>query len=113
MISWANVGYSVYVALIAGGLTFAFTSARNGSGLFEKEPAFWSDATFRTIFTLIEIIVALLITHGAFKGFVFTWSGTIGQAAFAGLLSVLTSLASYPAGTEKTASLVHSVYGPT
>jgi hypothetical protein len=106
MLTYTNFGYALFVALIAGAMSLLISGLRNLTGFWVKDANFMSGAASRSVITLVAIVVALLITHELFEGFVFTWSGTIGQAVFAGGLSILTSLASYPVGRQGSPSLV-------
>jgi hypothetical protein len=76
------------------------------------KPAFWKDAAERAIRTTAQIMVALILAAGT--GLLDTdWLAYLSSAAMAGLLSVLTSVASEMKSPDGTASLVSQPSPPS
>jgi hypothetical protein len=65
---------------------------------------FWLDTAERAIKTVAQTLVALLTADGVFDLFSVDWKQKLSVAGLAGLVSVLTSIAS--AGSGNSASLV-------
>lgn len=69
------------------------------------KPRFWKDAIERAIRTTAQVMVALLIAGGT--GLLDAdWVASFSAAAMAGVLSVLTSIASEAKSPDGTASMV-------
>ena len=68
---------------------------------------FWRDAIERAIKTIAQTLATLFLTSEAvFNILTVDWQQALGVAAGAGMLSVLTSIASAKASGTDTASLV-------
>lgn len=65
---------------------------------------FWVDTTERAIKTIAQTAVALLTASGALNLFTVNWGDLVAVAGLAGLISILTSVAS--SGNGNSASLV-------
>jgi len=69
--------------------------------------AFWKDAFERAVRTLAQVLGALVVAAGS--GLLDTdWIALFSAAGMAGLLSVLTSLASEVKSPDGTASMIHA-----
>lgn len=69
-----------------------------------NKKVFWYDAIERSIKTVAQTMVALLTADGVLNLFTVNWKEMLSVAGLAGLVSVLTSVAS--AGSGNSASLV-------
>jgi hypothetical protein len=68
---------------------------------------FWKAAAERSIKSVVQTLLVLAVpSSGLFNAFSMDWKTTGGLALSAGLLSILTSLASAPVGTADSPSLV-------
>jgi hypothetical protein len=69
--------------------------------------AFWKDAFERAVRTVAQVLGALVVAAGT--GLLDTdWTAVFSAAGMAGLLSVLTSLASEVKSPDGTASMIHA-----
>lgn len=69
-----------------------------------NDKLFWIDAVERSVKTVAQTIVALLTADGVLGLFSVNWEEMLSVAGLAGLVSILTSIAS--AGSGNSASLV-------
>lgn len=67
---------------------------------------FWLDASERAIKTVAQTIVATTTASGALGMFSANWGDIFSVAGLAGVISLLTSIASSGTGNNKSASLV-------
>lgn len=68
------------------------------------KPVFWADTTERAIKTIAQSMIALLTASGVLGIVDIDWKAMVSVSALAGLVSVLTSIAS--SGEGNSASLV-------
>lgn len=65
---------------------------------------FWADTTERAVKTIAQTLVAVLTASGVLDLLTVNWSDALSVAGLAGLISILTSIAS--SSTGNSASLV-------
>jgi hypothetical protein len=75
----------------------------------EKTISFSLNSGIRAVFTFGETLAGLVIAASAFDLFTFKWASSLGQAAVAATLSLLTSLASKSTGDQDSPSLIATV----
>jgi hypothetical protein len=74
--------------------------------------AFWGGAAERCVKTIAQVVASMLVLNQFTTVLNVSWTEIAGSALTAGLLSLLTSIASGPAGPSGSPSLVNDRPAP-